>query len=175
MPNQRKCGSTSMWRLRHVLAGALAWLAVTSSGVAASGLEALHGRWAAATGQPPVMEWGSGADGVTLRWTPEGHDAVLVVFAPAGRPDVFAGKIKEGWSMFGDGPVNPLRGDTLVWARTAKDTTFVYTLGVQDDGRFQLDRYALRRDGDALVVTLERRTPAGEEEPREQRLVRTDR
>ena len=78
--------------------------------------------------------------------------------------------------MFGgDGPVNPLVGGTLFWARLADGAIYVYSLAIGDRGDFQLDRYACTRNGDTLMVSLLRRTAAGMGEPVEQKLMRVNR
>ena len=55
-------------------------------------------------------------------------------------------------AMFGDdGPVNPLEGGTLYWARADGDALYVYSLAIDDHGAFALDRYACHpAAGDAL-------------------------
>jgi hypothetical protein len=140
-------------------------------------LDELRGRWAASPSGPVAMEWAPAGDGFTVSWAPAGSDPTTVQFAPAGRPGIFAGQAKKGWSMmdamFGEGgPVNPLAGETLFWARTDADTVYVYRLAIDDRGGLELDRYASRVDGGSLAVTLQRRTAEGATEPTEQRLVR---
>ena len=47
-------------------------------------------------------------------------------------------------SMFGDeAAVNPLEGGALFWARTAGDGVYLYSLVIDDQGAFQIDRYDL--------------------------------
>jgi hypothetical protein len=63
----------------------------------------------------------------------------------------------------------------LLWARTAEDGVYVYSLEIDDRGGFLLDRYAYRPDGEGLLVSLLRRTAEGEVKPPEQKLVKVDR
>ena len=79
------------------------------------------------------MEWAASEDGFIVSWTPPDGKPTTVQFAPTGRPGVYAGKAKAGWSMmdsmFGDeDPVNPLEGGALFWARTAEDGVYLYSL-----------------------------------------------
>jgi hypothetical protein len=76
-------------------------------------------------------------------------------------------------NMFGgDGPIDPLVEGTLYWARTTAEAVFLYSLAIDDRGGFQLDRYRCVPQGDALTVSLDRRTARGGENS-EQQLVRT--
>ena len=105
---------------------------------------------------------------------------MTVQFAPTGRPGVYAGKAKAGWSMmdsmFGDeAAVNPLEGGALFWARTAGDSVYLYSLVIDDQGAFQIDRYDCRLDQGSLVVSVARRTGAGAEDPLPRRYGRSRR
>ena len=123
------------------------------------------------------MEWSTSDGGFALAWTPRDGAPTTVWFAPAGRPKVYTGSAKGGWSMMGamfgdDDPVNPLSGGTLYWARSADDAVYVYSLAIDDRGGFVLDRYAAHPAQDALAITMTRRTAKGSEPPQEQKLVR---
>lgn len=180
MPNRDECGATSMRvfaarGVRPMLLAGLFLLAMLAHGHAASVLDDLRGRWSAVRDGPAVMDWLTVDNGFRLSWTPAGHEPVTVQFTSTGRPRVYAGNTEEGWSMFGgNGPVNPLVGGTLFWARLADEAIYVYSLTVGDHGDFQLDRYACSRNGDTLTVTLLRRTAAGMGEPVEQKLMRVN-
>ena len=181
MPNRDECGATSMRALashgtRRMLLAGLLLLAMLAHGHAATVLDELRGQWSAVSGGPVVMDWVPVDNGFRLTWTPAGHEPVTVQFTSTGRPGVYAGRGGEGWSMFGgDGPVNPLVGGTLFWARLADGAIYVYSLAIGDHGDFQLDRYACTRNGDTLTVSLLRRTAAGMGEPVEQKLMRVNR
>jgi hypothetical protein len=164
------------------VAGRLAALALllpaaVPSAASAGVLEDLRGRWAASAGGPAVMEWTTSSDGFGLSWTPAGGAPTTTAFSSAGRPNVYAGAAKAGWSMMGamfgdDGPVNPLKSGTLYWARTGDDAVYVYSLAIDDQGAFILDRYAYRPEQGGLAVAMVRRTASGSEAPQEQKLVR---
>lgn len=140
-------------------------------------LDDLRGRWGTSAEGSAVMEWTAGDGVFGLSWTPAGGALTAVRFSSVGRPNVYAGSTEAGWTMMGamfgdDGPVNPLRGGTLYWARTADDAVYVYSLVIDDNGAFVLDRYACRIEQGALAVTTARRTADGSEAPQEQKLVR---
>ncbi len=160
--------------LRFALLLLLAWPGAAAAGA----VEDLQGSWATAAGAPTAMQWAGDAGGFTVAWTPIGGRATSVRFTPAGRPNVFTGRAKDGWSlmasMFGDdGPANPLKGDALYWARTAPDGVYLYRMEIDDHGAFTIDRYALRPAGDGLDLAVDRRTAEGGSEIEAQRLVRT--
>ncbi len=172
MPNRSKCGARGMRTAWCGLATVMLLLLTLVSAGAAERLDSMLGRWAASADGTPTMEWSRSGGGFTVRWTPPGHDPVTVAFEPAGRPGVFAGKVDGSWSMFGDGTPNPLEGEPLYWARTTDDAIYLYRLEIYDRGDFELDRYAAQRDGDALSVTLMRRTAVGMQDPIQQRLTK---
>jgi hypothetical protein len=156
---------------------ALLLAAAVPSTATAGVLEDLRGRWAASAGGPAVVEWTTSGDGFGLSWTPSGGAPTTTTFSSAGRPNVYAGAAKAGWSVMGamfgdDGPVNPLKGGTLYWARTADDALYVYSLAIDDQGAFVLDRYAYQPEQGGLAVAMVRRTASGSETPQEQKLVR---
>ena len=156
----------------------LPFLLLCLPGVALAGpLEDLRGRWATAPDAAPAMEWSGDASSFTVAWTPEGGTTTTVLFTPTGRPGVYGGAAKEGWSIMGsmfgeDGPVNPLEGGTLYWARTAGNEIYLYRMRVEDRGDFTIDRYALRLADGTLTVGGDRRTAAGGEAIPERQLVR---
>jgi hypothetical protein len=155
----------------------LVLLGSLSPAATAAVLDELRGAWAMEAAAPRAMEWAAAEDGFAVSWTPPGAEAITVHFTPAGRPGVYGGVAKAGWSimssMFGDeGPVNPLEKGPLFWARTAEDTIYLYRLAISDQGVFEIDRYACHIEGGGLAVSLVRRTADGMAEPVEQRLVR---
>ena len=165
-------GPTGRWAALVLLLG----LGVPSVALA-DVLDDLRGRWGTAAGGSAVMEWSTSDGGFALAWTPRDGAPTTVWFAPAGRPKVYTGSAKGGWSMMGamfgdDDPVNPLSGGTLYWARSADDAVYVYSLAIDDRGGFVLDRYAAHPAQDALAITMTRRTAKGSEPPQEQKLVR---
>lgn len=93
-------------------------------------------------------------DGFHLDWTTfeRASDGQLqrqkaeASFAPTDRPDVFAfrpGSRSLFSRLFADPAIaNPLKGDTLLWARLDAATLTVYSLAIDDHGGFDLNRYA---------------------------------
>jgi hypothetical protein len=90
-------------------------------------------------------------------------------FAPTETPGVFAFDPGTGSllsSLFADPAVgNPLKGDTLLWARLQDDTLHVYSLAIDPGGGFALEhstgqltadgmatRYELRSQNDRIVT-----------------------
>jgi hypothetical protein len=139
-------------------------------------LQALSGRWATGPGAPVAVELAPSDGGFTLTWRPPERDPTTARFAATERPNVYGAEEQQGWSMFSGGePVNPLQEGTLLWARTADDGVYVYSLEIDDRGGFLLDRYAYRPSGEGVAMSLLRRTPEGAAEPPEQKLVRVDR
>jgi hypothetical protein len=140
-------------------------------------IEDLAGSWATAAGGDPVMQVSGTADGFTVAWTPEGGTTTTVQFAPAGRPGVYGGTAKEGWSIMGsmfggNAPVNPLEGGTLYWARTADGGVYLYRMQIDDHGAFTIDRYRLGIADGALSVAGDRRTADGDTALPDRQLVR---
>jgi hypothetical protein len=74
------------------------------------------------------------------------REAVDAKFVPTERPGVFA--FEPGGSsllsrLFADPATgNPLKGETLLWARLDGPTLTVYSLAINSHGGFDLDRYA---------------------------------
>jgi hypothetical protein len=93
-------------------------------------------------------------DGFRLEWTTfartsDGHlqrRQVDARFAPTDRPGVFAFRPDHGSffsRLFADpATANPLKGETLLWARLDGATLTVYSLAIDNRGGFDLNRYA---------------------------------
>jgi hypothetical protein len=83
-------------------------------------------------------------------------------FAPTDVPGVFAFDPGTGSllsSLFSDPTVgNPLRGDTLLWARLQDDTLHVYSLAIDPAGGFALEHSTGRLTGDRMVTRYELRS-----------------
>jgi hypothetical protein len=83
-------------------------------------------------------------------------------FAPTDVPGVFAFDPGTGSllsSLFADPTVgNPLRGDTLLWARLQDDTLHVYSLAIDPAGGFALEHSTGRLTGDGMVARYELRS-----------------
>ena len=53
---------------------------------------------------------------------------------------------------------NPLKGETLLWARVEGPTLAVYSMMIDMEGGFDLDHYTWTRTGDELHLTFSERT-----------------
>ena len=61
-------------------------------------------------------------------------------------------------SLFADPATgNPLEGETLLWARLAGSTLTVYSLAIDAQGGFDLDRYARTLTDEGMAVRYTRR------------------
>lgn len=124
--------------------------------------DAFFGSWRAAEGA--LRE-------VTIGREEEGFRAVIgyadgerfeLVFTPAERPEVFAAVRSRGlFDLFSlSGPKSPLESGQFDWARLDGDVLYIYRLRIATDGSFVLDRLRIEREGEELVVTLQRRRHA---------------
>jgi hypothetical protein len=84
------------------------------------------------------------------------REAVDAKFVPTERPGVFA--FEPGGSsllsrLFADPSTgNPLRGETLLWARLDGSTLTVYSLAINSRGGFDLDRYSRTLNDGSMSV-----------------------
>ena len=82
-------------------------------------------------------------------------------FTPTDRPGVFAfnpGKPSLLSRLFADPATgNPLKGETLLWARLQGATLTVYSLAIDGHGGFDLDRYARTLTGNGMTVSYTHR------------------
>ena len=82
-------------------------------------------------------------------------------FTPTDRPGVYAfdaGDESLFSSLFADPATgNPLEGETLLWARLAGPTLTVYSLAIDAQGGFDLDRYARTLTDEGMAVRYTRR------------------
>ena len=108
------------------------------------------------------MDWTAlkiGPDGVS------GRHEVRASFAPTGKPGVFAYREEPGsmlQRLFASPTTsNPLEGETLLWARLAGPTLTVYSLALEDDGGFRLDRHERTLQEGAMSYVGSRRTGQG--------------
>jgi hypothetical protein len=99
------------------------------------------------------LEW------TTFARTSEGHlqrQKVDERFGPTDRPGVFAVRPERGSlfsHLFADPAIaNPLKGETLLWARLDGATLTVYSLAIDDHGGFDLNRYARTLTDDGMMV-----------------------
>ena len=91
-----------------------------------------------------------------------GGKEVNAQFQPTGRPGVYEYAEKSGsflTRMFASPSTgNPLEGETLLWARIDDLTLTVYSMAVEPDGGFNLDRYSWARTENGLLLRFSRRT-----------------
>lgn len=80
-------------------------------------------------------------------------------FVPAERPEVFAAVRSRGlFDLFSlSRPKSPLESGQFDWARLDGDVLYIYRLRLATDGSFVLDRLRIEREGEELVVILQRR------------------
>ena len=158
------------------------YLAAGIATAVAAPLEPLLGRWRGVEAElaPPGpvepldldVEIERRGDGFRLSWPPigaGGKDAIReplnATFAPTGREGVYMFDQDEG-SLIGrlfaaPATGNPLRGETLLWARVAADAMIIYSLAIERDGGFRLDRTELRVDDSRMRLVMTRRTGTG--------------
>jgi hypothetical protein len=111
--------------------------------------------------------------GFRMQWTEleigsggvAGRRDVRVSFDPTGQPGVFAYREEPG-SMLerlfaSPATSNPLEGETLLWARLVGPTLTVYSLALDHDGGFQLDRYEHTLQEGSMSYVGSRRTGRG--------------
>jgi hypothetical protein len=82
-------------------------------------------------------------------------------FTPTDRPGVYAfdpGGASLLSRLFADPATgNPLKGETLLWARLVGPTLTVYSLAIDRHGGFDLDRYARTLTDEGMTVRYTRR------------------
>ena len=125
---------------------------------------------------------GFGINAFALGREPDGTLAARpleATFAPTDTPGVFAFDPGTGSllsSLFADPAVgNPLKGDTLLWARLEGDTLHVYSLAIDPGGGYALEHstgrltdagmltsYELRSENDRVVTVEGRLERAGD-------------
>jgi hypothetical protein len=76
-------------------------------------------------------------------------------FRPSGRPNVFASQMRT--DMFGQlRPMDPFKGEPLVWARISGDTMTVFALHILDSGSYEMQVYERTLAGDGLDLVFHR-------------------
>ena len=86
---------------------------------------------------------------------------------PTGNADVLA--VRRGGLMArltGAQAPNPLAGDAVTWARLAPEALYLYSLRIETDGRFAVDRLEWRPRGETMELRVVRQSS----EPGEQTL-----
>jgi hypothetical protein len=115
------------------------------------------------------VEISSDGDGFHMSWTglarQDGgkltRQKTEASFTPTDRPGVYAfdpGGASLLSRLFADPATgNPLEGETLLWARLVGPTLTVYSLAIDSDGGFDLDRYARTLTDEGMTVGYTRR------------------
>lgn len=89
------------------------------------------------------------------------RETLEATFSPTERPGVYAFSAGEKsllGRLFADPATgNPLKGETLLWARLDGRTLTVYSLAIDRRGGFDLDRYARTLTDDGMTVLYTRR------------------
>ena len=185
---------------RHVLAAGALLVGSCAATAAEAAIEDFFGQWRgvdvtingteqAPKLSPPDLDVAISSEdgGFRIRALALGRetDGTLVprpldaTFAPTAVPGVYAFAPGTGSlfsRLFADPAVgNPLKGDTLLWARLQDDTLYVYSLAIDPAGGFALEhstgqltengmatRYELRSQNDR-IVTVEGRLERAED------------
>ncbi len=138
-------------------------LLLTTGNVAATTLpDAFFGAWRAEGTPVRAVTIEREAEGFRARVRFGDGDRLDVAFVPAARPEVFAAVQSRGFfAMFSfSRSKGPLETGQFDWARLTDGRLYIYRLRFADDGSFLLDRLAIRREGEDLSVTLQRRRHA---------------
>jgi hypothetical protein len=108
-------------------------------------------------GAAATLEVEPAGEGFALAWSTGGPVAQASLRA-TGRPGMFAaGEAGIMARLMGDSAPDPLVGDTLIWARLEPGALHLYSLKMEPDGRFAIDRHEWRPEGDAMALRLVRR------------------
>lgn len=165
--------------IKWMIALILASVSMSGMAIGASSIEGFAGRWAGhAIDMPGAMipveaisiEIRDHDGGFELFWNDltrvkqgaEDDSSLQARFVSTGREGVFEYAPKPGSfldRMFASPATgNPLRGETLLWARVDAQTLAVYSLTIGETGDFNLDRYTWTRTDDGLALHFQERT-----------------
>ena len=169
-----------MWRLVFFPAIVLlAWPGLVVMAADQPSIEAFVGSWKgqeAPSGTDTLpqdalrLEIQRDADGFRISWIDLsvssernlGVDSIDVRFSPTDRVGVYEYAPKPGsllTRMFASPTTgNPLKGETLLWARIDGLTLAVHSMKVDLNGDFELDHYSWTRVGDGLQLSYSKRT-----------------
>ena len=162
-------------RLAAMVAGALSLAGTAAHG---AGIEDFFGSWRGTeVSAPPGVDFQADDLGVTIepyeggfqmRWTTLdradagfGPQPAEASFSETERPGVYEYDPGGGsllTSLFAAPATgNPLEGETLLWARLEEAALVLYSLSIDPDGGFDLNRYARTLSDDGMVVNYQRR------------------
>ncbi len=84
-----------------------------------------------------VVEWKAEISKIDGR---SKHKGLSITFIPTNRKNIYKSAMRR--DVFGHAaPMNPLKGDPFIWARTAGDTLTVYVIRVTESGEQDLRIY----------------------------------
>jgi len=157
----------------------LAWPSLAVLAADPPSIEAFLGSWkgrkaSSAIGALPPdalsLEVQRDADGFRISWFDlgansqgnSGGDSIDVRFLPTGRAGVYEYAPKPGsflTRMFASPATgNPLKGETLLWARIDGPTLAVYSMKIDLNGDFDLDHYSWTQTENGLQLIFSERT-----------------
>ncbi len=157
----------------------LAWPSLAALAADPSSIEAFVGNWkgqqpqSASGALPPDalnLEFQKNAEGFRMSWRDlsaadqgdVGVGNIDASFSATDRAGVYAYAPKSGsmlMRMFASPETgNPLKGETLLWARVDDASLTVYSMKIDVNGGFDLDHYSWTRTGDGLQLTFKKRT-----------------
>ena len=91
---------------------------------------------------------GAASKSFRLSWTtvirkPDGREKTsenAFEFRPSGRAGIFVSAVRK--DMFGNQvPLDPLKGESFLWAKIVRDTLSVYAMVINDEGAIELQIY----------------------------------
>lgn len=157
----------------------LTWSSLAALAADRSSIEAFVGSWrgqkapSATDALPPDMlslDVQEGADGFRISWLDLGSrnrgnvgvDKLDASFSATNRAGVFEYAPTSSsllTRMFASPKTgNPLKGETLLWARVDGPTLTVYSMKIDLNGGFDLDHYSWTRIEDKLQLSFKKRT-----------------
>lgn len=76
-------------------------------------------------------------------------------FRPSGREGIFVSAVRK--DMFGNRvPLDPLKGESFLWAKIVRDTLSVYAMVINDDGDIELQVYDRTLTDDGMELKFSR-------------------
>lgn len=162
-----------------LMMASLAWPGPAALAADPSSIEAFAGSWkgqkasSASDALPPdvlslkVQEEAAGFRVSWLDLSARGQgggvvDDIAASFSATDRPGVYEYAPTSGsllTRMFASPKTgNPLKGETLLWARVDDFTLAIYSMKIDLNGGFDLDHYSWTRNEDGLQLTFKKRT-----------------
>jgi hypothetical protein len=110
-----------------------------------------------------VVEIGPTEDGFVVKWSttifvddsPDRTSSYSVNFTKSRREDIFTSQMRV--NKFGSRvPLDPLKGDPLIWSRLIDDTLTVYGMRITKEGSFDLQVYHRTRTDEGMTLDYTR-------------------